>query len=78
MYINLATPYVEGDATILQHRLDALEFKLKLKDTDIKNFTDKYKVVEEQNKALRLVILWNIILVSRFMKTKNGFILFVD
>jgi hypothetical protein len=37
----------------LQSKLDNLQFQLTLKDKDVKNFTDKYKKIKNQNVALR-------------------------
>lgn len=56
LYINQNSQVVEGDFTVLQHRLDGAEFQLRLKDKEIKNFVEKCRSVEEKNKSLRLKV----------------------
>lgn len=48
LYINQNSQVVEGDFTVLQHRLDGAEFQLRLKDKEIKNFVEKCRSVEEK------------------------------
>ncbi|KAF7273952.1 E3 ubiquitin-protein ligase trul-1-like [Rhynchophorus ferrugineus] len=55
LYINVAaSDNIKEDATVLQHRLDGVEFQLRLKDKDISNLTEKKKELKKQNMALRL------------------------
>ncbi|KRT81793.1 hypothetical protein AMK59_5428, partial [Oryctes borbonicus] len=54
VYFNL--PNAEGitdDAVTLQHKMDNLNFQMKLKDKDVQLYKDKHKKIEDQNIALR-------------------------
>ncbi|GJQ76200.1 hypothetical protein Trydic_g1943 [Trypoxylus dichotomus] len=54
VYFNL--PNTEGitdDVVTLQHKMDNMNFQMKLKDKDIQIYKDKHQKLEDQNTALR-------------------------
>ncbi|XP_030761865.1 E3 ubiquitin-protein ligase TRAIP [Sitophilus oryzae] len=53
LYINVTSSDNSEDATVLQHKLDGVEFQMRLKDKDISNLQAKKKELNKQNVALR-------------------------
>lgn len=54
LFVNVAQAQDIGeDITILQHKLENMEFSMKLKDKECKNVVSKSRELEQQNKALR-------------------------
>ncbi|XP_066262668.1 E3 ubiquitin-protein ligase TRAIP-like isoform X1 [Euwallacea similis] len=55
LYVNVAQSQDLGDdVTVLQHKLDSIEFSMKLKEQEMKNIAIKNKEIENKNKALLL------------------------
>ncbi|XP_066142859.1 polycomb group RING finger protein 5-like isoform X2 [Euwallacea fornicatus] len=53
LYVNVAQSQDLGDdVTVLQHKLDSIEFSMKLKEQEMKNIAIKNKEIENKNKAL--------------------------
>lgn len=44
---------IKDDAVTLQHKLDNLNFQIKLKDKDVQNYKDKNHKLKGQQSALR-------------------------
>ncbi|CAH0552071.1 unnamed protein product [Brassicogethes aeneus] len=54
VYFNISnTEHIKEDVGTLQSKLDNLNFQIKLKDKDIKNFGEKYTKIKKNNAALR-------------------------
>ncbi|XP_019771031.2 E3 ubiquitin-protein ligase TRAIP [Dendroctonus ponderosae] len=54
LFVNVATSQgLEADVTLLQHKLDGVEFTMKLKDQEIKALAVKNQETMKQNKSLR-------------------------
>lgn len=57
VYFTLAnTDHIEDDVGTLQSKIDNLNFQISLKDKDIKDYKEKYKIYQIQNACLRLEV----------------------